>query len=290
MSRQLELVWELKTMLGEAPVWEKNSQSLYFVDILEKKLYIYETLTGNKVSYDMPSYISCFAIGDDGYIYVMLIDGLYRFDEETKTLTYISSPEDHDSDHRFNDGKCDSKGRFYVGSMENTYTNSTGSLYYIDETMTFKKVLHHAFTVPNGLAWNDAIGKFYHVDTIKKDVNAYEYDSITGKLGEKKTIIHFEDGEGSPDGMVIDDEGMLWIAHWDAYKIGRWDPMIGNKIDEIAIPCERPTSLAFGGNDMKDLYITTASLEDAKGLYAGSLYKVRVEVGGQHMTDFRTNK
>lgn len=290
MKRSVDLVYKMDALLGEAPLWKSDTQSLYWVDILNKKLYRLDEPEGNHHIYDMPSLVSCFAFGNDGLIYLFLEDGLYAFEEEIKKLTFISAPEDLDNNHRFNDGKCDSHGRFYVGSMEKDYIHPTGSLYFVDETLKFTKVIHEKFVVPNGLCWNDVDKKFYHVDTVNGDVNVYDYNPISGLLGESKTIIHFEKEEGSPDGMTIDADGKLWIAHWGGYKISRWDPVLCIRLEEIAIPVEKVTSLTFGGKDMKELYITSASLEGAVGELSGSVFKVRVDVEGRESATFKVRK
>ena len=289
MKYQSELVLKIKTELGEAPLWKRENKCLYFVDILGKKLYSYKEDVKKLQIFEMPSAISCFAFGDSGLIYVMLEDGLYSFDEETEELKFISKPLDLDEKHRFNDGKCDPSGRFYVGSMEKIYTHQTGSLYFVDHEFNFNKVLHHEFIVPNGLSWNEKLQKFYHVDTIKGNVNSYNYDSNTGELSSKATIIHFDEESGAPDGMTIDEEGMLWIANWDAYKVTRWNSETGELLDEISVPCEKVTSVAFGGINYDELYITTGSLENSKGELSGSVFKAKVKVKGQLLHTFKTN-
>lgn len=288
MSREVELVHKIKCDLGEGPVWQEETQCLYWVDILNFKLYRLATATSNLVEYPMPSEISCFAFGDDGLIYVALSDGLYSFDETSQQLSFVGRPDDLEDSHRFNDGKCDSSGRFYMGTMDKVYGKATGSLYSVDKTMFFTKHVDKKFVVPNGLSWNDALKKFYHVDTTKGNINAYVYDKQTGAISAPKTIIHVDASQGSPDGMTIDDEGMLWVCHWGGYKICRYNPATGQKIEEIKMPCDKPTSCCFGGADMKDLYITTASIDDAKGELAGSVFKVKVDVGGQSLYKLAT--
>lgn len=290
MNREVELVHKIKCDLGEGPVWLSETQCLYWVDILRFKLYRLEIATGKVVDYDMPSEISCFAFGDDGLIYVVLADGLYSFDEAKTRLTFISRPDDLEETHRFNDGKCDSSGRFYMGSMEKAYAKPTGSLYSVDCTMQFSKHVDKQFVVPNGLSWSDEGKKFYHVDTTNGNVNAYDYDEKTGDITRPIRVVHVDASEGSPDGMTIDDEGMLWVCHWGGFKVCRYNPQTGDKIDEISMPCDKPTSCCFGGTDMKDLYITTASIDGAKGELAGSLFKVNLEVGGKELYKFATGK
>lgn len=287
MKRNVELVHKIKCDLGEAPLWHSESQYFYWVDIMNFRLYRLDTRSEDVVTYNMPSEISCFAFGGNGLIYVVLADGLYSFDESTGALVFLSRPDDLEETHRFNDGKCDSAGRFYMGSMEKTYTNPTGSLYSVDSSMKFSKHVDRQFVVPNGLSWNNELEKFYHVDTVNGKVNAYDYDHATGAICNGKTIITVKSDEGSPDGMTIDDEGMLWICHWDGYKIVRWNPLNGEKLEEIQLAVERPTSCCFGGPDMKDLYITSAAIDDAKGDLSGSVFKVKLDVGGSELYKFK---
>lgn len=288
MNNQAELAVELKCTLGEGPVWHEESQSLYWVDILAFKLYKFSIETSRLEDYQMPSEIGCFAFGDDGLIYAALADGLYKFDEVSQELTFISRPSDLGPSQRFNDGKCDSSGRFYMGTMEKVDPQLTGSLYSVDASLTYTKHVDKAFKIPNGLSWNDDLQTFYHIDTTKGQINAYDCDLATGVIDHPRTVVYVDKSQGVPDGMTIDDQGMLWVCQWGGSKVCRYNPKTGEQVGEIKLPCLQPTSCCFGGPDMKDLYITTASVGDPHSRLAGSIFKVKLDVGGQVLPRFST--
>lgn len=287
---KVELVRKMSMDLGEGPVWRVSNGSLYFVDILKDTLYRLEVAKDELSSFDLPGHPGCFTFGDDGLVYLMLEKGLYSLDEAKEEIKFISAPDTYPRDYRFNDGKCSPDGRFYVGDMENSFSKAIGSVYMLDTSMTFTEVIPERFIVPNGLAWSHDRSTFYHVDTMGQTVYAYAYDEASDRLGEPTPAIVVGPEEGNPDGMTIDDEGMLWVCHWTGYKVCRYNPETGQKLDEIKLPCDKPTSCVFGGPDMKDLYITTASIDDAKGDLAGSIFKVGLDVGGQELFTYKTGK
>lgn len=291
----IEVVNAGSDIVGEGPVWCEENNSLYWIDILGKKLYRKDFNTEEVITYDLPSFIGCFAIGTDDQVYLMLEDGLYSLDEQTRKMTFISVPKDHKKSHRFNDGKCDSKGRLYVASMSNDLNDGGGdkspssSLYYVDETMKFVNIINKAFVIPNGLAWNDDLEKFYHIDSVTSKVTEYDYDEASGHVSNPKTIIQFDGTDGVPDGMTIDNNGNLWIAHWGGSKLSLWDPRTGKKLEEIPMPCENITSCVFGGALYDELYITSANISDESDK-AGHVFKIKLDVGGQPLTRFETKE
>ncbi len=288
MNYNVELLYEIDAILGETPTWCVHNKVLYWIDIENKKFYEFSPEIKSLKGYDMPGVINSYALGDDGFIYVLLDEGLYKFDTSTEDLTFISAPDNHTEELGFNDGKCDRMGRFYVGSMEKNCINPLGAIYYINETMKFTEVEEPKFVMSNGMCWNDTMNIFYHVDTVNGNISGYDYDPETGAISNPIIVIHIDASEGEPDGLTIDTNGMLWVAHWGGYKISKWDPRTGTKLLEIPIPSEKVTSCVFGGKDLKDLYITTASLDSKGGRYAGSLFKVTLDIGGYEIPKFKT--
>lgn len=299
MVREAELFYESTDIVGEGPVWDSKTFSLFWIDILGKKLHRLNCKTNEKDVYDLPEYIGCFAIGEDDFLYLMLEKGLYKFNTTNEEFTFIGKPDDHLSTHRFNDGKCDPKGRFFVASMSNDLNEGggelvpTSSMYYIDDNFKFHKVLDKCFVIPNGLAWSKDSKKFYHIDSVTKDVKEYDYDIETGEVTNGKTIIVFKEKDGVPDGMTIDNEGMLWIAHWDGAKLSRWNPHTKERLEDIDFPCKNVTSCVFGGENFDELYVTTASIgseNDPEQMHAGSIFRIKLDVKGQELFRFKIKK
>ena len=210
--------------------------------------------------------------------------------ENQAATMMISNPEPHLPGNRFNDGKCDPAGRFWAGTMSHTDEPEKGSLYLLDKDLSVTQKIENV-SISNGLAWSPDQNTFYYIDTPTKKVAAFHFDKTNGNIENKRYVIQFSNNEGTPDGMTIDSEGMLWIAHWDGWQISRWNPATGEKIKTILLPVSRVTSCCFGGKNLDDLYITSAStgLSDdqlRKEPLAGSLFVIK-NTGFHGLTAFR---
>ena len=145
-------------------------------------------------------------------------------------------------------------------------------------------------TNSNGLAWSPDESIFYYIDTPTLKVRAYDYDAETGIITNPRDVIHFPEEEGFPDGMTIDEEGMLWIAHFSGAKVSRWDPNSGRKLSSISVPAKHVTSCTFGGPDLDELYITTAKLDDTdmdEFPHAGGLFRIKTGIKGMPAFRFK---
>jgi sugar lactone lactonase YvrE len=166
-----------------------------------------------------------------------------------------------------------------------------GSVYSFDGKNVEKKIENT--TISNGMAWNADNTILYYIDTPTFEVVSYQYDQITGNISNKKAILHIPQEEGHPDGMTLDTEGMLWIAHWDGWQITRWNPNTGKKLSQIKLPVARVTSCTFGGPELKDLFITSArkglTEEELKNQpLAGALFVIK-DCGYQGLPNFEFN-
>jgi sugar lactone lactonase YvrE len=208
-------------------------------------------------SISTPSMIGSFALCTDGNILAAMQDGFIFIDRITGAVSPLSDPEAAFPDNRFNDGKTDPAGRFWAGSMSLSGEKGTGNLYMVDQQLNVKKQIENV-SISNGLCWSLDQRFFYYIDTPTMEVVCYDYDNQTGEITNKTTVITIPAKEGYPDGMTIDSEGMLWIAHWEGWQVARWDPSTGNKIDSIHLPVSLVTSICFGGENMDDMFITSA--------------------------------
>ncbi|MDQ0254628.1 sugar lactone lactonase YvrE [Evansella vedderi] len=286
-----ELILDAKATLGEGPCWDEMEQKLYWVDIMERKIHVLDPETGENETIVLDQYVGCAVLKEGGGLLLGLQNGFYELEIPSKKLTLIHNPEKDKPENRFNDGKVDPLGRFWAGTMHLEAKGNNGALYRLDSNYGVKKIIGDV-GISNGLAWDVSRGAMYFIDTTTKKVAAFDYDLKSGEISNKHFVITIPEGEGFPDGMTIDVNGHLWIAHWDGAKITRWDPSTGKKIEEIKFPVDRITSCCFGGKEMNELFVTTArnglspsQLE--KQPLAGGLFKVKTAVKGSPTYRFK---
>ncbi|SNS77696.1 Sugar lactone lactonase YvrE [Noviherbaspirillum humi] len=287
---RLECVWDAHAQLGEGPMWSVREQALYWVDILGHRLHRFSPRDGRR-TWQFEQNISTLAERADGNgLMVTLRHGFARFDPASGELTPLHQVEHDQPGNRFNDGKCDSRGRFWAGTMHFDGKEPTGSLYRYTQEHGHVQV-DSGYVVTNGPAWSGDGRTMYHNDSVNGRVYAFDFDPDTGEAGNKRLFLQFGPEDGSPDGMTTDAEGGLWIAHWGASRITRHDPQ-GKVLQTIALPCSQITSCAFGGPDLKTLYITSAAVglspeQLAKEPQAGGLFAIGLDVAGVPPHPFR---
>jgi sugar lactone lactonase YvrE len=274
-----EVVLPHTCLLGEGPVWDANRKIISWIDILNGIIHEFDTKKQSHRMIELGSIVGAVALTKKGNYLAALKSGLSYVDRTTGKIQFLQRPEQDLMDNRFNDGKCDPFGRFWVGTMSMSEDQGAGHVYMFDDQITCSKKIE-SVTISNGLAWSPDHQIFYYIDTPTFQVVAYDYEVSTGNITNKRTVIQIPNNEGYPDGMTIDTEGMLWIAHWDGAQVARWDPSTGIKILSIALPVDRVTSCTFGGDDLTDLYITTAKVglteqQLIEQPLAGSLFVVR---------------
>lgn len=278
MNQPKPVLQDLRCELGEGPVWDVRRNCLWWVDILAGAVHCYYPETRKHRSLTLGEMVGAVALRQDGGLLAATQSGFHFLDAETGVLTPIHDPEAHIATNRFNDGKVDPQGRFWAGTMSLQDEPRQGSLYMLDGTGAVIRRLE-GVSISNGLAWSpDGATKFY-IDTPTQQVRAFDYDAVTGELSNGRTAISIPDDFGDPDGMTIDAEGCLWIAHWDGWQVTRWDPETGDLLLRLPVPAARVTSCTFGGPGLRDLYITTArtglsGAELEKQPLAGALFVV----------------
>ena len=243
--------------LGEGPVWDEQNQRLLWVDILRGELHQYNTKTKDHRFFSVGQMIGSFALNEKGGFVAAVKDGFVNIDGETGIISGINNHEIHLTKNRFNEGKCDPSGRFWAGSMSLNDETGAGALYMLDHDFSVHRKRDN-ISISNGMAWSLDGKKMYYIDTPTYRVMAFDFDEKTGSIRSPVSVIEIKTEDGSPDGMTIDTEGKLWIAHWDGWQITRWNPATGKLLSRISIPAARVTSCIFGGPTFEDLYITTA--------------------------------
>ncbi|PKG22296.1 SMP-30/gluconolactonase/LRE family protein [Niallia nealsonii] len=285
MTEKIELVLDAKAELGEGPCWDARTGILYWVDIEGEKVCAFNPTTGENKEIVLDQQVSAVVptLNKDKLI-VALEKGLFYLQEQTEELQLITEIERNLPDNRTNDGKCDAYGRFWIGTMNKKEEKEQGALYCLDTNGEFTKKLDNIST-SNGLAWDKNNNYMYYIDTPTQKVLRYEFALDTAILGKAVEVVDFSDEEGFPDGMTIDQEGMLWIAHWGGSKVSRWNPNTNKKLEDIELPVLNVTSCTFGGGNLQELYITTARTgmsEEQLEKYplSGGLFKATTKVAG----------
>lgn len=252
--------------LGEGPVWDDQLNRLLWVDIVHGRVSAWYPETSRVETVVFPCQIGAIALTAQSSRVMAATDaGFALLDLDNGEQIAIGDPEAHLPDNRFNDGKCDARGRFWAGSLNEEGRNDA-ALYLLDNSGTITEKISQV-SCSNGLAWSSDDRTFYYIDSPTRQVVAYDFELAAGRLSNRRVVINVGPSEGLPDGMTIDAEGMLWVALWGGWKVVRWNPHTGEKLQEIKLPVSQVTSCTFGGKDLRDLYITSAK----KGLTPNQL-------------------
>lgn len=283
---------DLKAQLGEGAIWNYKSQELYWIDIEGMKVHIYNPKTKTNRSINTPSRIGTIVPIDSEKSVVALHDGIYILNTQTEEFNLLSDVEADIPSNRFNDGKCDPSGRFWVGSMELNTKQYAANLYMINAKGEASLKLD-SISISNGIVWSADKKTMYYIDTPTQEIKAYNYDDVSGNISNERVAVKVVDSLGSPDGMAIDEEGMLWVGMWGGSSVTRFNPNTGKMISQIEVPAANVTSCAFGGKNLDTLFITSASLymsEDNQKKYpnAGGLFKAVPGVKGVKSNFFKT--
>ncbi|MFH1524230.1 MAG: SMP-30/gluconolactonase/LRE family protein [Chloroflexota bacterium] len=290
MTLTPELVLNFRAALGEGPAWDPQTHNLYWVNIHAGHLHIFDPKDGSDHLIDIGEFLGCAAPRENGGVVLGLRSGFATLDLSTERLTRLVNPEPHSPEHRFNDGKCDPAGRFLAGTMNDTETKASGSLYSLAPDGTLRTLVT-GVQISNGLTWSPDYRTFYYIDTPTRMVMAYDYDLATGEIANPRPIVTVPPEMGWPDGMTSDTEGMLWVAIWGGAKLTRWNPATGQLLEQIPFPALNVSSCCFGGPDLTDIYVTTARKGmDAKELsdypLSGGLFQIKTNIQGMPTFSF----
>jgi sugar lactone lactonase YvrE len=266
MARNIERVGDTLSQLGEGPVWDNRTGTILWVDIIRGHVHLFKPGTAEYRRLELGEMVGVVALRENGHLIAGIRSGIAEVDIISGMVTRKFAPESHLPGNRFNDGKCDPAGRFWAGTMPLSGGRPDGSLYLVGADGSLHRMLT-GVTISNGLAWTHDLKRMYYIDTPTFEVACFDYDNATGSIDRRRTAFKIPRNEGAPDGMTIDYEGMLWVAHWGGWQVTRWNPEKGVMIDQIKLPVSNVTSCTFGGPDFRDLYITSAR----EGLTAAQL-------------------
>ena len=273
---------DTRATLGEGSIWHKGK--LYWIDIHEKRVFIYEPKSNSQRTIQLDQLIGTVLPKKSGGLLIALQNGIYTLNEDNEKIDFIIDPEKDMKNNRFNDGKCDPAGRFWAGTMDLQATAGKGSLYMLDINGSIHEKLAPV-SISNGICWSLDSTIMYYIDTPTRKVLAFDFDLETGNIKQPRTVISIPEKEGSPDGMTIDSEGNLWIALWDGGAVACYNPQTGKRLHKVELPAARITSCAFGGDHLETLYITSAKIKLTKEEleqqpFAGGLFAANVGVKG----------
>ena len=261
------LIFHSGPELLEGPVIDKEYNYLYFVSILDCLVFCYNPITKEILSIKLDSPVSCIFLLERKKVIAASKNGFFEIDFNTLQKQFVFQI-DIDNSVRYNDGIVDPIGRLIIGTMGFPEVKENIGRVFSYHEGQYKTIIENT-TISNGLAFSLDNKFLYFIDTPTKKVARYSYDLNTGEVEFESYIIEFK-GKGSPDGMCIDKNGMLWIAEWGGGCISRWDPLNGNKIKEIKLPCINVTSCCFDNHS--NLYVTTAKSESKNDIYGGGLF------------------
>jgi sugar lactone lactonase YvrE len=303
---QTELLLDSKATLGEGPAWDAKTQTLYWVDILGKRIHAYQD--GRDEFTQLDELVGCVAPRRNGGLVAALHasfvtlrraqgdalggrverDGipLAEYHSALQKIASVTEP----ATNRFNDGKCDPAGRLLAGTMDMGESNPSGFLYSLEAGKPPRKLLE-GITISNGLAWSPDYKIFYYIDTPTRQVRAFDYDLDTGDISNPRVAVEIPPSMGWPDGMTSDMEGRLWIALWGGARVSRWNPATGKLEAEVAVPALQSSACVFGGPRRDILYVTSARKgmdESALAQYplSGGVFQIQTQTEGMPTFEF----
>jgi len=274
--------WPLAAELGEGPVWVQRDHALWFVDIKKQQIHRYDPADGSKNSWDAPEQVGFVFPAERGGFVAGLQSGLYHFDDKSGGFELIAKVEADKPDNRLNDGVVDPQGRLWFGTMDNKEKAKSGAFYcFADGKVTATGIDDIAIT--NGPAVSPDGRLLYLVDTLKGTIEVADIGD-DGSLDNRRPFTRIEKSDGHPDGPTIDSNGYLWISLYAGWEVRRYSPA-GDLVERVRFPVANITKIAFGGEDLRTAYATTARQllkpEDiAKQPQIGDLFEFRVDVPG----------
>ncbi len=290
MNPQIQCAFAARNILGETPLWCASTQTLWWLDIDACKLHSLKPYAETHVEYGFEGrFTGSLALRRGGGLLIALDGSLCCFDPTNGELQPFAEIEKPELDTRLNDGRCDARGRFWVGSMDNMLSRPSGSLYRVDPDGRVERQFGDVI-VSNTIALSPDNKTLYFSDTRRFITWAFDLDVETGRLGERRVFVDYTAAKERPDGACVDAEGFLWNAIFAGGRIVRYSP--DGQLDRtIKLPVTNPTCLCFGGKDLQTLYITTArkflSEEQlATEPLAGSILAIDVETQGIPEAEF----
>lgn len=265
--------------LGECPTWDEREGRFWWIDVDSKRISSCGPEGDDIRRRDVDDYPGSIALREDGGLLVAFRRGIALFDREGVQEASSPLPTEVVARERFNDGACDSRGRFWTGTMDKTLQASTGGLYRVDGDLSLHRMTE-GIGVSNGITWSPDDTRLYHCDSTPPCVYVHDFDATSGEVANRRVFVQFEPGMGKADGCAMDSEGFLWVSAPRSGSILRYDPD-GRLERRLVTPTMFPSSIAFGGPALETLYITSMEPRDGgPGPADGLVYAHEVDVPG----------
>jgi sugar lactone lactonase YvrE len=284
--------WPGRAVLGEGPLWDPRVDTLYWVDIAAGTVFAQAAEAPGPVRVDVGAQVGCLGLtGDPRVLVAGMRTGWHLLDVPTGGLTLLAHPEADRPACRFNDGSVDPAGRFWTGSLEDGETRPVGRLYRLGGDGGYT-VEDEGFFCSNGIDWSPDGRWMYFVDSRADVIYRYAFDPDSGAIGDREVFVDTSSLAGIPDGLRVDTAGNIWCAFWDGAHVTRFSPD-GSVAGQVPVPVPRPTSVAFGGTDLRTMYVTSASIdltEDqlARWPLSGCVLRYDVDIPGRPANYFST--
>jgi len=269
---------EDRDILGEGPLWSVRHKALFWVDIIGQKIHRLNPCTGETTAWAIPERIGWIIERRNTEVFVAGLKSGFAFVQlDPLLISPIGNPEPERPFNRQNDAIADDQGRIWAGTKDDRELDATGALYRLDPDLRWQRMDDH-YKVTNGPVFSPDYRTLYHTDSFERTVYAFDLDS-DGTLTNRRIWLRFPNEWGYPDGMATDAEGGIWIAHWGGARISRFFPD-GRLHRAIPMPASKITSIAFGGDDLRRMFVTSASLDSEGEPAAGALFEIDAGVQG----------
>lgn len=257
---RIERAAEIRAVLGEGPLWRDSERRLYWLDLRGPSIFRFDPVTGRNETLraPLPSGLGGLVFDRQGRWIIVDDAGIHRFDPADGSRTPLGNPEAGHPENGFNDAKVDRRGRLWTGSCNRDWVTPTGGFYLMD-TDGEVTVVDRAVACANGPAFSPDGRRAYWTDSPTREIFCYDIDPATGDVGPRRSFYRFGDVPEQPDGMTVDADGCLWVALWDAWCVAQIRPD-GRLERRVRLPVPQPSSVAFGGERLDRLFVTTASL------------------------------
>lgn len=275
---QPELIADYNCVVGEGPLWHPTERCVYWVDIPQGRIFRYDPASGEHSQIFEGPQVGGFTIQSDGSLLLFMERGAVASLRDGKLEYHIEHIE-AERETRFNDVIADPAGRVFCGTMP--APDHAGSLYRLDTDGAITQVLS-GIGISNGMGFTPDAKRMYYTDSPTHNIYIFDYDVDTGELANQRVFVNTGESDGIPDGMTVDAAGYVWSARWDGSSLVRYSPS-GAQERRIWFPARKVSSVAFGGDDYTDMYITTAGGQNktSEGSGAGCLYRLNLGIAGK---------